>query len=120
MDVVVTVPKGQWLDWLAEGDLPGEESQSLSHFWVSTLPSIKAGERVYIVSHSRLRGFAPLVGWEQSCTLRRDRMCLLRRGDAEAVTIPGDVRGFQGWRYRWWEPQDERPFPDWMTDGVLM
>ena len=116
-DVVVTVPKGLWQDWIAEGDLPGEESQWESHFWISGFitPLIAEGERVYIVAHGKLRGYAPLVRQEYTCALAPNRSCLLRRGDAEAVTIDEPIRGFQGWRYRWWSRADEHPFPDWMT-----
>lgn len=119
-DVVVTVPKGQWADWLAEGDLPGEDAQWESHFWIGRmgLPNIRPGERVYIVAHGRVRGFAPLVARESPCRLEPSRACLLRQGDAEAVTIPEFVRGFQGWRYRWWPRISEFPFADWRTEGV--
>ncbi len=114
-DVVVTVPKEQWVNWLAEGDLPGEEAQYESHFWIprAGLPHIDIGDRVYVVAHGRLRGYAPLTNTEASCRLNRNRACLIREGGAVAVTIPEPIRGFQGWRYRWWARADEAPFPDW-------
>lgn len=120
MDVVVTVPKVMWQEWLAEGDLPGEEPEYQSHFWISPsgLPKVEPGDRVYVVAHGRLRGYAPLVRMETRCRLARDRACLLREGDAEAITIPEPVRGFQGWRYRWWERDAETPFPNWQIEGV--
>jgi len=115
-DVVVTVPKYLWEEWLDEGDLPGEEAEYESHFWIPLpLPDIKIGERVYIVAHGKLRGFAPLVDRETRCRLRPTRACLLRHGDAEAVTIDEPIRGFQGWRYRWWDRADEKPFPEWQS-----
>lgn len=115
MDVVVTVPKGLWQAWIAEGDLPGEPwSGYASHFWFrGPLPDIKSGERVYVVAHGKVRGYAPLHAVERRCRMRPDASCLLRLGNAEAVTISEPVRGFQGWRYRWWDRADERPFPDW-------
>lgn len=121
-DVVVTVPKHMWEAWIAEGDLPGEQAQYVSHFWIpaESLPTIQVGERVYIVAHGKLRGYAPLTGIERRCTLpgASSRACLLREGDAEAVTITEPVRGFQGWRYRWWDRTDEVPFPNWKAaDG---
>ena len=114
MDVVVTVPKGKWAEWLAEGDLPGEEAQFNSHFWISArnLPDIISGERVYIVAHGKLRGYAPLILVEPKCRLWPQRACLIRQGGAVAVTIPEPIRGFQGFRYRWWERETEMPFPD--------
>lgn len=118
-DVVVTVPKAMWHEWIGEGDLPGDEPQWDSHFWIGGgLPDIQPGDRVYVVSHGRVRGYAPLFQTERRCRLRPSRACLLRRGEAVAVTIPEIVRGFQGWRYRWWERDAELPFPDWQTEGV--
>lgn len=119
-DVVVTVPKAQWTDWLAEGDLPGTPWRGYeSHFWVSNLPlNVSWGSRVYVVAHGRLRGYAYLETVEDPCRLDPTKKCLLRRGDAEAMTIPVPVRGFQGWRYRWWDRADEVPFPNWITEDV--
>lgn len=113
-DVVVTVPQGLWASWLAEGDLPGDEAQYESHFWIPRpLPTIAPGERVYIVAHGALRGYAPLVRTERYCTINPGRACLLRAGGAVAVSIPEEIRGFQGFRYRWWDRADEIPFPGW-------
>jgi len=115
-DVVVTVPKGVWDEWIAEGDLPGDEPGDLeSHFWLSGFgfPQVRPGERVYIVAHGKLRGYAPLVRFELACTLRPERSCLVRNGGAVAVTIDDPIRGFQGWRYRWWDLAEEKPFPEW-------
>jgi hypothetical protein len=114
-DVVVTVPMGQWQSWKDEGDLPGQPATYQSHFWIRDghLPSIRAGERIYIVAHGKLRGYAPLVAVEGCCWLDNNRACLLREGGAVAVTLPEPIRGFQGWRYVWWRREDEIPFPDW-------
>jgi len=119
-DVIVTCPKASWAAWLAEGDLPGEPTVYRSHFWIAKqpLPDIAVGERVYIVAHGRLRGYAPLVGIEQTCKLRPERACLMREGGAVAVTIAEPIRGFMGWRYRWWKREDEFAFADWKTEGV--
>ena len=108
---------GMWQEWIAEGDLPGEESLYENHFWLNgfAMPQIARGDRVYIVAHGKLRGYSPLVRVERTCKLNPNRSCLLRRGDAKAVTIPEPIRGFQGWRYRWWERDQELPFPEWMT-----
>jgi hypothetical protein len=121
MDVVVTVPMRLWSEWIDEGQLPDEPENGWGyHFWVarSSLPKINPGDRVYIVAHGRLRGYAPLVRVETRCRLMPSMACLLRQGGAVAVTIERPIRGFRGWQYRDWERDEERPFPDWKTAGV--
>jgi hypothetical protein len=112
-DVVVTVPKRLWEDWLAEGDLPGDDATGETYafsLWGSP-PEIQPGERVYIVAHGKLRGYAPLVmitpGWNHG------EFALVRGGGAVACTIAEPIRGFRGWQYRFWKREDEVPFPNW-------
>lgn len=120
-DVVVTVPKQVWLDWIDEGDLPGDPwSGRLWDFYLSwrrgmPIPPCLHGDRVYVVSHGRLRGFSPLLYVEFP---QRGGICLVRRDDAVAVTIDEPVEGFRGWKRRWWSRRKERPFPGWQTDDV--
>lgn len=115
-DVVVTVPKKFGLEnWIAEGDPAGESwSGEEWHFYLGGYPPrIAAGERVYVVYNDKLRGFSPLVrvevdrGWL--------RFALVRHGGAVAVTIEEPIKGFRGFRYRWWKREDEQPFPEWRT-----
>jgi len=113
MDVVVTVPKLLWGEWIGEGGLPGDSDDNEYHFWVVAPPKIHLAERVYIVAHGKLRGYAPLVRCENYCQLRIDRACLVRRNGAVPVTINQTIMGFRGYRYRWWEYADETPFPEW-------
>jgi hypothetical protein len=159
-DVVVTVPKRLWPDWIEEGHLPGEEwdGESEYHFFGrGSRPTAYPIDRVYVVAHGMLRGYAPCVGIDIPVTGRaRDRYSLFRLGPshyhdgvpigqtiierfpqplpdwwwpgatyglvrhagAVACTIPEPIRGFQGWRYRWWDRSVEVPFPTWMTKGV--
>jgi hypothetical protein len=123
MDVVVTVPKAIWLDWLDEGDLPGDPATG-EEWGFSTWgpePDMKAGDRVYIVAHGRLRGYAPLTRYEYSHVQSgQGRISFGRGAGAVAVTIAAPIIGFRGWRYRWWKIEDEAPFPDWKTAGVQM
>jgi hypothetical protein len=112
MDVVVTVPKWFGLrQWINEGDAVGTPwSGQLWHFDCGGgRPNIKTGERVYIVCQDRLRGYAPLVRLEWN----GHRGSFIRGGNAVAVTLSENVKGFQGWRYRWWEYSKEMPFPNW-------
>lgn len=133
-DVVVTVPKKFWQEWVAEGDEAlvhepapwGEINEYGFTIGARTKPDIYPGQRVYIVAHGALRGYAPLVRIDSGRSFggKPGSIALVRRGGAVAVTLrsdtaaPLDVPGFQGWRYRWWEPADEVPFPEWKTWGV--
>jgi hypothetical protein len=113
-DVVVTVPKSFGLDtWIEEGDAAGEPWSGLEwHFYLGGYPpKIEAGERVYVVYNTLIRGYSPLVRVERNGI---GRFALVRHGDAVAVTVPLlPISGFRGWRYRWWDRATEVPFPEW-------
>ena len=116
-DVVVTVPKGVWLDWIEEGDAVGEPptGEEWGFFMGGPVPPIVRGERVYVVAHGRLRGYAPLTRIE-----RTDRgFALGREAGAVAITIPETITGFRGWRTRWWDRSIEVAFPEWKWRDVI-
>lgn len=125
-DIVVTVPKDRWRMWLSEGDLPyTQPTGRLYGFTMRTtsVPKIEPGERVYVVSHGRLRGFAPLVeirvqriGYSRRTPLFEVE--LVRGDDAHPVTIRRPIMGFRGWRYRDWPRETERHFADWMSENA--
>lgn len=103
----MTVPAARWGAWLAEGDLPGWPwSGQLYEFRVHSVPAIKPGERVYVVALGQLRGYAPLVRIDIRAAMG---VYLIRGGGAVAVTIPEPITGFRGYRYRWWEYEQEKP-----------
>lgn len=114
MDVVVTVPKSfGWAKWLDEGDLPGDPWSGLeSWFYLGGYPpkNLRGGDRVYVVFNGKLRGYAPLTNIRQTGP---SRYALVRRDGAVVCTIKEEIKGFRGFRYRWWEYGDELPFPNW-------
>lgn len=118
-DLVVTVPKGFWLEWLAEGDAAGEPETGQEYgFWFAChqRPPIGPGDRLYIVAWGMLRGYAPVTR-----LLREGRSWVIcRQGGAVACTIDEPIAGFRGWREPWWTRGQERPFPDWRTAGVAL
>lgn len=112
-DLVVTCPKGFFLAWIAEGDAAGEPytGEEWGWFMGGSKPDIQLGDRLYIVAWGKLRGFAPCTRLVQT----ERGWCICRRGDAIAVTIADPIKGFQGWRRRWWDRHIEQPFPAWRT-----
>lgn len=112
-DLVVTVPKHMWFDWIAEGDAVGEppSGEEWAFFLGGTVPQIAPGERLYIVAHGLLRGYAPVT----RVATRDGLHGICRKGGAVACTIDEVIPGFRGWRYVWWKREDERPFADWRT-----
>lgn len=115
-DLVVTVPRGIWHDWIAEGDAAGDPAsgEEWGFYLSGPRPDIAPGERVYVVAHGRLRGYAVLTRLVQT----ESGWCLCRRGGAVAVTIAEPVKGFRSWRRRWWKRWQESEFPAWKTEGV--
>ena len=117
MDLVVTVPKWFWFDWIAEGDAVGEPETGEE--WGFTVgwrkPPIGPGERLYIVAHGRLRGYAPVTRIEG---YPDKNWAIGRKGGAVACTIAEPIVGFRGWRKAWWSRDIELPYPDWRTDNV--
>lgn len=116
-DLVVTVPRAYWRAWIAEGGLPGAAGTVAEYGFrlpPGERPPVDPGERVYVVAWDRVRGYAPLLrvggndveGW-----------VLVRAGGAAAVTIADPVRGFTGWRVRWWRREDEQPFERWRDEN---
>ena len=117
-DVVVTVPARLWSSWLGEGDGAGEPRREGVEYWFNlpTRPDVDTGSRVYVVAHGKLRGYAPLHRTDPDPLSTSGRgVLLIRRGGAVAVTIPTPIKGFQGYRYRWWDRTAETPFPAWRT-----
>lgn len=117
MHLVVTVPKWFWPQWVAEGDPAGSTPSGTEwgFFLGGNRPPICPGEKLYIVAHDRLRGYAPVtrVVWNG------EKWAICREGHAVAVTIDKIIPGFRGFRKVWWKPEDERPFPDWKEARLL-
>ena len=111
MDCVVTCPMALWKEWLEEGDAAGEEESGTEYYFSigHRSPNVDVGDRVYIVAHGKLRGYAPLV--RLKCT--HYGYFLVRKGNAVSCTLPTPIKGFRGYRYRWWQTEEEIPSPNW-------
>lgn len=125
-DLVVTVPRDRWAEWLREGDLAGDPPSGKDHnftLWLdpSDQPPPTNARRLYIVGQGALRGFAPVVDVMPKMIGRKvgkQGWQIVRRGGAVACTIDGRIAGFPGFKFRWWDLEAERPFANWKSgDG---
>lgn len=116
MDLVGTCPKNLWKKWIEEGDAAGDNYTGTEWAWFTksrvTL-KLQKGDRFYVVCNGKLRGYALVT--RVFCPLVEGGpvFAICRRGGAVAVTIPETIPGFRGLRKRWWEREQEVPFPDW-------
>ncbi|MGB8647294.1 MAG: hypothetical protein WCF84_18800, partial [Anaerolineae bacterium] len=78
------------------------------------------GDRVYIVHKYKLRGYLPFVRIveieNRAHHLFFGRFALVGHDAIAGITTSENIAGFAIWRYRWWDRQDERPFPNWGED----
>jgi len=115
-DLVVTVPKTIWREWLEEGDCAGDPytGEEWGFYLGGGRPRASRGDRLYIVAWGMLRGYAPVTR-----VVRTPRgWCICREGEAVACTIGAHIQGFRGWRERWWPLSAEKQFPGWRTVGT--
>lgn len=116
-DLVGTCPKSFWEEWIAEGDPAGSLQSGEEWGWYtghSHATLIRPGDRFYVVAWGKLRGWAPVTRVERTDT----GWIICRRGNAVACTVGGRIPGFRGLRLRWWQREEEIPFPNWKTAGV--
>lgn len=116
-DLVGTCPKDFWLEWIAEGDAAGDPCTGEEWGWYTRDPmalQTVPGDRFYVVSWGRLRGYAPVTRVQNN---GQGAFVICRRGGGVACTIADDIPGFRGLRRRWWHRCSENPFPEWKTEG---
>jgi transcriptional regulator with XRE-family HTH domain len=114
-DLVVVVAYNHWAAWLKEGDpavvppdKPVKTKRRHALYLGTHEPVITPGERVYIVSHGRLRGYAPLIAIEK----KGPAYYAIRGGGAVAVTLPRSLYLTHPIE-RTWSLAEEIPFPQW-------
>jgi hypothetical protein len=118
MDIVATCPKRFWEKWLKEGDCAGDTispSIHVEYYWFTksrAVLKLHSGDRLYIVCNGKLRGWAPIVRIISDSS-NTEFGIVRRRGGAVACTISEEIPGFRGLRKRWWDRDDEVPFPNW-------
>jgi hypothetical protein len=117
-DLVGTCPKDFWDEWIAEGDASGDPETGEEWSWETRHPLARAihpGDRLYVVAHAKLRGYAIVTRVTTDSDEYGYSYSIIRKGNAVACTIDEPIPGFRGIRFRWWQRDRERLFPEWKT-----
>lgn len=110
MDIVVTIPKSEYDNDDRETALFNSDKDYIQFWTMSKLPkSIKVGDRVYFVKHGEIESSMQVydieLNAENICevTERTWKGCTLYMTDLRDERHLGiKVKGFQGFRYKWW------------------
>ena len=71
-------------------------------------------------THTALMLATALAGEGGKVAVIGQRYGLVRHGGAVAVSLPEYIQGFRGYRYRWWDYDQERPFPQWQDQSARL
>jgi hypothetical protein len=110
MDIVVTIPKSEY----ENDDLENKKIIEDGHFafWMlNRKPSnLKVGDRVYFIKNNRINSSMRIIDIEKDVseiceTTNRawNGKVELMMNDLRFENLSIEVKGFQGFRYKWWE-----------------
>jgi hypothetical protein len=109
MDIVVTIPRSEYLnDERETNDLLHDPD--LLHFWtLAKRPAhLRVGERVFFIKDGRVESSMRVVEIQMDSATRCETTgriwsgrCQIFMDDLRVEQGP-ESRGFQGFRYRWW------------------
>jgi hypothetical protein len=110
MDIVVTIPKNEYLNDDAEtNDML--ENPELEQFWtLSKIPkNLHIGDRLFFVKNNRIESSMRVLDIKDNSTTKCETTkrvwsgnCQIFMNDLRSEAINLNVKGFQGFRYRWW------------------
>lgn len=124
MDIVVTIPRSEYVNDDAE-TRHMEIDTDLEAFWtLSRVPrQLQLGDRVYFVRDGRVESSMRCLRIEKNSTTRCETTgriwsggCQIFMDDLREENGPA-TRGFQGFRYRWWE-DNETAYNDRTVEGT--
>jgi hypothetical protein len=112
MDIVVTIPKSEYKNDDKETKFL-EDNPDAQQFWVlKKVPTkLQIGNKIYFVKHGQIESSMIIEGIEK-CVLQKCDVtgrewtadCLLWLGNKifDETGLNIKVKGFQGFRYKWW------------------
>lgn len=110
MDIVVTIPRTEYKNDDMENKFIKDNDNAYSFWTLSKIPKkLEVGDRVYFVKNNRIDSsmefYMSEVNAENYCevTNRSWQGCTLYMHDRRKENLDIEVKGFQGFRYKWWE-----------------
>ncbi|MFF2532257.1 hypothetical protein ACFVS2_25440 [Brevibacillus sp. NPDC058079] len=111
MDIVVTIPKSEYENDEKETERFLSNPNDYEQFWtLSRIPKkLEVGDRVYFVRNNQIESSMRVDRINQNSvttcevTEREWAGVQLFLDDLRIESIDISVRGFQGFRYRWWK-----------------
>ncbi|MED4904111.1 hypothetical protein [Parageobacillus thermoglucosidasius] len=111
MDIVVTIPKSEYANDEAETRDYLANPENMEQFWtLSKRPKkLNIGDRVFFVKHGRIESSMRVTRIKDDATTVCETTgrvwsgkCQIFMDDLRMEHLDIRVRGFQGFRYRWW------------------
>ena len=108
MDIVVTIPKSEYDNDDKETEYLLNNPDAFQFWTLNKIPKdLNVGDRVYFVKNSKIDSsmnvFEIGFGTEHCDVTDRDWFgCILKLNDLEIYKDTIEIKGFQGYRYRWW------------------
>lgn len=108
MDIVVTIPKREYKNDDLETDFLNKNPDAYQFWVLSKRPKkLNIGDRVYFVKNNKIDSSMQFYMDEVSeniceVTGRKWKGYTLYMNDLIEENLPFEVKGFQGFRYKWW------------------
>lgn len=111
MDIVVTIPKSEYEHDDSETEFLLQNPDYFQFWTLSKVPKkLNIGDRIYFVKRniveSSMEIFNILTNQNEHCDVTDrnwSRKCMVYFKEIREENINIEVKGFQGFRYKWWE-----------------
>ncbi len=112
MDIVVTIPKSEYANDDIETQEYLDKREEYTQFWTlnRTPKNINIGDRVYFIKNKKVDSSMKIIDIqidsETNCDITNRLWkgnCQLFLDDLKIENLNIEVKGFQGFRYKWWK-----------------
>lgn len=111
MDIVVTIPKSEYKNDDLENEWLSLNREAGYQFWtMNRIPrKLKEGDRVYFVKNNEIESSMNVFNIDYNNSKKCEvtnriwkGKCILCLNDFRYEKLDIEIKGFQGFRYKWW------------------